>query len=111
VAAGNGSFVLDVLLTKISENTSNWFMRGFAATLSNMSVFLDDGTFLASMSNSTTLGYGIMGTIPVTMPGPGNYTVYVYAKFTMFEAMRIGFLPVKAVEIRAAYLNDIVTVE
>lgn len=101
----NRSLEVRVLLTKISENTSNWFFRGASATLKNVSVFLDDGAFVASMSNWTDVGFGIMATVPVTFDASGNYTLYVYAKFTMFGSMRIGFLPLKAVEIQAAYFN------
>ena len=107
----NRSLEMKVLLTKISENTSNWFFRGVSVTLENMSVFQEDGTFVASMSNRTDVGFGIMATVPVTFTTSGNYTLFVYAKFTMYESMRIGFLPLKAVEIQAAYLNDPVVVK
>jgi hypothetical protein len=105
---GNESVELTVLITKVYERTGNWFFRGTAIDLRNVSVFmgsLDNATYLASMSNKTDKGYGVAAEVPVTFPGPGVYELFVSAKFMVYEVMRIGFIPLESVLVEAVYLD------
>jgi len=106
----NSSLEVHVLLTKVHEKTGNWFFRGASVSLDNVSIFEMDGTFIASMSNWTDVGFGLMATVPVTFPANGSYDLFVFARFTVYEVMRVGFLPLEAVEIEAAYFDDPVVV-
>lgn len=110
LTANHSSMQVDALLTKVYENSSSWFFRGCSVSLTNTSVFLEDGTWLASMSNHSNLGFGIMARVPVTFSANGEYTLYVHSEFTVYESMRIGFLPLKAVVIEKAYFDSPVVV-
>jgi hypothetical protein len=100
MTAGSADHV-SVLITKVSENVSNGWFVGTGLTLSNVSLYSDDGTFIVKMSNKTNLGVGPLATIPVSFSEAGNYTLYVYVKFTVYADMRIGYLPMKAVEMES----------
>lgn len=111
LTANSSSLEVHVLLTKVYEKPGNWFFRGTSVTLNNVSIFEVDGTYVASMSNWTDVGYGLMATVPVTFATNGTYDLYVHAKFTVYEVMRIGFIPLEAVEIEAAYFDEPVIVD
>lgn len=96
---------ITVLVTKVYERPGNWFLRGSAISLRNVSVFTDDGVFVGEMSNWTDAGFGQIATVPLVFSEPGNYSLFVYAKFLVYMDMRIGFLPLEAVEIQRAYLD------
>ena len=104
-SAGNRTIDVYVLITKISENTSNWWFVGTAIKLQNVSVFLEDGTYLESMTNSSDLGFGRTARVPVSFDSPGNYSLYVYVKFLVYGVMRIGFIPAKVVSVQKVYLD------
>ncbi|MEM3049866.1 MAG: hypothetical protein QXT42_03985, partial [Thermoplasmata archaeon] len=96
-----------VLITKVEEHPGNWFMRGTAITLRNVSVYNADGVFMASMSNWTDLGFGLAATVPLVFSDPGVYELYVYVRFMVFIDMRIGFLPVEAIEVHKGWMEEI----
>src|SRR5512136_2067506 len=98
VVAGT-PMVITVLVTKIYEQPGNWFFRGTSVDLKNVSVFKLDGTYLASMSNSTDLGFGVSATVNLNITQSGNCSLYVYVKFTVYEMMRIGFMPLETVQV------------
>lgn len=102
----NEQMQFTVLITKVSEKTGNWFLKGTAIELRNVSIFLKDGTFLGSMTSHKNLGFGILATVPVTFTSPGNYSMYVYAKFLVYEVMRIGFIPLEMVNIPIADFGE-----
>lgn len=104
-SSGNRSIALDVLITKVYEKPGNWFFRGTAIQLRNVSVYTTEGTYLASMTNKSDLGFGISAHVPITFADTGNYSMYVTAKFLVYEVMRIGFIPLETVNIEAVYLN------
>lgn len=110
-SAGNRSIQVDVLITKVSENPGNWFFRGTGIELRNVSLFTEDGTYIASMSNQSDLGFGISASIPATFASAGVYELYVTVRFLVNEVMRIGFLPLETVNIQAVYLNLPIVVE
>jgi len=91
-----------VLLTKVYEKPGNWFLRGTAIELRNVSIFLEDGTYLGSMTNHTEHGFGVSATVPVTFTSAGSFDLYVHAKFLVYEVMRIGFIPLEMVNIPVA---------
>lgn len=96
---------LSVLVTKVFEKTSSFWFRGTGIELRNVSVYDEDGTFIAKMSNETDIGFGPLATVPVSFAESGNYTLYAYVKFLVSADMRIGFLPVKAVEIESEHFT------
>jgi len=112
-SAGNRSVEITVLVTKVFERPGNWFFRGTAISLKNASVYigsLDNATFLASMNSTTEHDYGDSATIAVSFAGPGVYDVFVKVRFMVYEVMRIGFIPLESVNMRAVYLDSPVVV-
>ena len=112
-SAGNLSVEITVLVTKVYERPGNWFFRGMAISLKNVSAYigtLDNATFLASMNSTTEHDYGVSATIPVSFTGPGVYDVFVKVRFMVYEVMRIGFIPLESVNMRAVYLDSPVIV-
>ncbi len=112
-SAGNRSIELKVLVTKVSERPGNWFFRGTAISLRNVSVFIgpsDNATFLASMSNHTELEYGVLATVPAVFSGPGTYQLVVKVRFLVYEVMRIGFIPLEAVNVYPVFIDSPVVV-
>jgi hypothetical protein len=110
-SAGNRSLELDVLITKVSEMVSNGLFIGTAIDIRNVSAFLDDGTFLASMANETDLGFGRLARIPISFSDVGSQSVYVTVKFVVYGDMRIGFIPSRAVTVQKVYMDVPVEVE
>lgn len=104
-SSGNASIDLGVLVTKVSESTGNWFFRGTGIELRNISAYDENDTFLGAMTNHTDLGYGVLAYLPITFPGPGSYWVYVKVKFLVSEVMRIGFLPLEAVQVEKVWID------
>jgi len=112
-SAGSQSVEITVLVTKVRERPSNWFFRGTAISLRNVSVYMgseDNATFLASMTNLTEHDYGVSATIPVSFGGPGAYELFIKARFMVYEVMRIGFIPLESVNVPPVYLDSPVVV-
>jgi len=87
-----------VLFVKISEEAGNFFFVGASISLRNVSIFIDDGlngTYLASMTNVTDLGYGISATLRFSFDAPGTYSLYLHWKFLVNQVMRIGYIPLE----------------
>lgn len=107
---GNWELDLRVLLTKVEERPGNWFLRGTAVSLRNVSVFASDGTWLGSMSDSTDLGFGVLATVHISFPSNGTYQLFISMKFLVYEVMRIGFIPLEMIRIPQVYLDRPVVV-
>jgi hypothetical protein len=103
-----------VLVTKVYEDPGNPFFKGTWFTLENVSIFLDDGTeqgaYLASMANYSSLDYGMDARVPLVFDSPGVYDLLVYAKITVYMNMWIGFLPLESVNIRNVFLDEAIVV-
>lgn len=96
-----------ILFTKVAERTSNFFFRGNAVTLTNVSIFNASGEFLGKMTSHRNVGYGEEATVKVTFTEAKAYDLYVTAKFTVYEDMRIGFFPVESVTVPPVYFNEL----
>jgi len=94
---------ISVLVSKVNENPANAWFRGTGISLKNVSVYLADGSFVGAKSNKSDIGFGLLANVPISFSGPGNYELYAYVKFVIYADMRIGFLPVKAVEMESAH--------
>lgn len=96
-----------VLFTKVAEKTSNFFFRGNAITLNNVSVFNGSGEFLGKMTSHSNVGYGEEAVVKMTFSQAKIYDIYVTARFTVYEDMRIGFFPVETVTVPPVYLDEL----
>ena len=98
---------ISVLVTKVDEKPGNWFFQGTSVSLKNVSVHIDDldETYLGSMSEWHETDLGLLATVSISFDQPGEYYLYVYVKFMVFMDMRIGYLPLEAVQVPRAYLD------
>jgi hypothetical protein len=105
VTAGNPVEV-KVLVTKISESPSNFFFRGIGISITNCTLWDLNGTYIAKFSSVQDLGFGKMAIINATLP-VGNNSLYVSVKFTEYEVMRLGFIPLENVLVEKVFLSSI----
>lgn len=99
---------ISVLLTKVFEKPGNWFFRGTAVSLRNVSFYHDNfGSIscVGTMSNWTHEEMGLVATVPIVLDQPGSYYLYLSMRFMVFMDMRIGYLPLETVDIPQAYLS------
>ncbi len=96
IAAGQTITIL-VLVSKVSEKPGNFWFRGTAASMTNLTVIdKKTGVIVASMTNKSHLAYGELGTLKLSLPA-GHYDLKVMGQFLVYVDMRIGFLPVEKV--------------
>jgi len=99
------SIELKVLVTKVSETTGNWFLRGTSVEMRNVSAYDENGTFLGAMIGHADLGYGAEATVPISLERNGTYFIFVKVSFLVYETMRIGYLPLETVQIEKAWVD------
>lgn len=113
--AGNATAVVDedavfrVMVTKISEESGGFWFMGTEISLRNVSFYLDDDTLVGWMTEKDELRDKSLGYVHATFPTTGDQDCYVVLKFTVYEVMRIGFLPADKVTI-TVYLTDSIAV-
>jgi hypothetical protein len=101
VASVGTAIDFSVLVTKVSERPSSWFVRGTSLSLRNASVYVHDAndTYLGSASDWRVTDLGLLATVPIAFDHPGEFDLYLYVKFLVVVDMRIGFLPLNAVQV------------
>ncbi len=96
-----------VLITKVSETTGNFFFRGTAIVITNVSIYKADGTYMGGIAEKTSYPYGKQAVVHTTFPAVGTYDLYITAKFTVYEVMRIGYFPLESVNVVKVQLEPI----
>jgi len=99
-ATAGSSTLFRITVSKVSEKPSNFFFRGTAVKLDEVSLFEDDGTYLGTMSERTETRLAITASVSVTFDEPGVHELKVYVRFTVYEVMRLGYLPCQDVELK-----------
>jgi hypothetical protein len=95
-----------VLVTKMSEKPSNFFFRGIGISITNCTLWDLNGTYIAKLSSLQDLGFGKMAIINITLP-VGVHDLYVSVKFTEYEVMRLGFIPLESLLVEKVDLSSI----
>lgn len=103
----NETFSLQILVTKVSERPSNFWFRGTAITVTNMTVLNESGRILAMLGDKSDLGFGKAGTLDLSLNSTGNHTLKVTVQFLVYIDMRIGFLPVEKINLEPLELRQI----
>ncbi len=101
-------FEIQVLVTKVAERPGNFFFTGLAIKITNCSLFLSDGTYIAKLSSTRDLGFGKMAIIGITLPTGVYSDFYVSMKFTEYEVMRIGYIPLENVQVQKISLETLI---
>ena len=93
----NETITLLVLVSKVSERPGNFWFRGTAVSITNMTLLdASTGVIVTTMTNKSHLGYGEVATLKFSL-GPGHYNLKLTGQFLVYVDMRIGFLPVEKV--------------
>jgi len=95
-----------VLVTKMSERPGNFFFRGIGISITNCTLWDLNGTYIAKLSSLQDLGFGKMALINATLP-VGVHDLYVSVRFTEYEVMRLGFIPLESVLVEKVFLLPI----
>ncbi len=99
VVPANETILILVLISKVSEKPSNFWFRGTAVSITNMTlVNSDTGGIVATMTNKSHLGYGELATFKFSL-APGHHNLSLAGEFLVYVDMRIGFLPVEKVSL------------
>jgi hypothetical protein len=97
--AANQTITILVLVSKVSEKPGNFWFRGTAVSITNMTLIdSDSGVIVSTMTNKSHLGYGEIATLKFSLK-PGNYNLSLTGQFLVYVGMRIGFLPVEKINL------------
>ena len=95
----NQTIIIMVLVSKVSERPSNFWFRGTAVSITNMTIIdSDTGVIVSTMANKSRLGYGAVATLKFSLE-PGHYNLSLTGQFLVYVGMRIGFLPVEKISL------------
>jgi hypothetical protein len=101
--------VFEVMVTKVSEDTGGFWFMGTEISLRNVSLYLEDDTLVGWMTEKDELGNMSLGYVHAVFPETGTHDCYVKLRFSVYEVMRIGFLPADKV-IMTVWLSDAIVV-
>lgn len=95
----NQTIMVLVLISKVSERPSNFWFRGTAVTITNMTLIdSKSGVIVSTMANKSHLGYGEIATLKFSLE-PGRHSLSLTGQFLVYVGMRIGFLPVEKINL------------
>ncbi len=92
-ATADEDAVFQVMVVKMSEDSGGFWFMGTDISLRNVSLYLDDDTLVGWMTEKEEKSDRSIGEVHATFPDTGVYDCYVTVKFSVYEVMRIGFLP------------------
>jgi hypothetical protein len=101
--------VFEVMVTKVSEESGGFWFMGTEISLRNVSLYLEDDTLVGWMTDKDELGNMSLGYVHATFPDAGIQDCYIVLRFSVYEVMRIGFLPADKVTM-TMYLTDSIVV-
>ncbi len=104
--------VFQVMVVKMSEDSGGiWFM-GTDISLRNVSFYLENDTLIGWMTDKEEEPDKSVGEVHVTFldAGPHDYC-YVTVRFSVYEVMRIGFLPADKMSVTLNLSDSIVVSE
>lgn len=85
--------VFEVMVTKVSEEAGGFWFMGTEISLRNVSLYLEDDTLIGWMTEKDELRDMSVGYVHATFEETGPQDCYVVIRFSVYEVMRIGFLP------------------
>lgn len=105
------SAVFQVMVSKVSEETGGFWFMGTDISLRNVSLYLDDDTLIGWMVEKQELDDRSVGTVHAVFDETGVFDCYVVVRFSVYEVMRIGFLPADKVSATFSLSDSIVVSE
>jgi hypothetical protein len=101
--------VFEVMVTKVSEEPRSFWFMGTEISLRNVSFYLEDDTLIGWMTEKDELRNMSLGYVHATFTETGIHDCYVVLRFSVYEVMRIGFLPADKVNM-TVWLSDSIIV-
>jgi hypothetical protein len=102
--------VFEVMVTKVSEEAGGFWFMGTEISLRNVSFYLEDDTLVGWMTEKDELGNMSLGYVHATFAETGTHDCYVSLRFSVYEVMRIGFIPADKVVMTEIWLSDAIVV-
>lgn len=103
--------VFQVTVSKISEERGGFWFMGTDISLRNVSMYLDDDTLIGWMVEKQELHNRSVGTVHASFTETGVFDCYIVLRFSVYEVMRIGFLPADKVVATISLSDSIVVSE
>ena len=101
--------VFEVMVTKTSEEPRSFWFMGTEISLRNVSFYLEDDTLIGWMTEKDELRNMSLGYVHATFTETGIHDCYVVLRFSVYEVMKIGFLPADKVTM-TVWLSDSIIV-
>ena len=108
-AVAENAAVFTVIVSKVSEDAGGFWFMGTDISLRNISMYLEDDSLIGWMVEKQELDNRSVGTVLATFDETGVFDCYIVLRFSVYEVMRIGFLPADKV-IATVWLADSVAV-
>lgn len=107
----NEDVVFQVMVSKVSEESGGFWFMGTDISLRNVSFYTDDDSLIGWMTDKEELSDRSVGEVHATFTEPKPYDCYVVLRFSVYEIMRIGFIPADKVSITQWLSESIVASE
>ena len=101
--------VFQVMVSKMSEDNGGFWFKGTDISLRNVSFYTVDDALIGWMTDKEEESDRSIGEVHAIFTEPGIYDCHVTVKFSVYEIMRIGFLPADKVLITVG-LSDLIVV-
>ena len=101
--------VFEAMVSKVSEERGGLWFMGTDISLRNVSFYQEDDTLVGWMTAKEKLSNRSVGVVRATFDEPGVFDCYVVVRFSVYEIMRIGFLPADKVSM-TMWLSDSIVV-
>ena len=101
--------VFQAMVSKVSEDRGGFWFMGTDISLRNVSLYLEDDTLVGWMTAKEELSNRSVGVVRATFADPGVFDCYMVLRFSVYEVMRIGFLPADKVSM-TIWLSDSIVV-
>ncbi|UCE91416.1 MAG: hypothetical protein JSV90_08420 [Methanobacteriota archaeon] len=103
--------VFQVMVSKVSEERGGFWFMGTDISLRNVSMYLDDDTLIGWMVEKQEQDNRSVGTVHASFDDTGVFDCYIVLRFSVYEVMRIGFLPADKVVATMSLSDSIIVSE
>jgi hypothetical protein len=110
-ATADEDAVFQVMVVKISEDSGGFWFMGTDISLRNVSFYSEDDALIGWMTDKEEKSDRSIGEVHVTFSEVGVHDCHVTVKFSVYEVMRIGFLPADKMSITVSLTDSIVVSE
>ena len=103
--------IFQAMVSKAYEDRGGFWYMGTDISLRNVSMYLENDTLVGWMTDKEELHNRSLGEVHATFAEPGVFDCYVVLRYSVYEIMRIGFLPADKVSITVWLSESIIVSE